>query len=150
MESLTVPGTLDSLSAIRNFVKQAADRAGIDGKRAYRLRLAVDEIATNIAIHGYQENNLVGEIKVYTILDDESLVIRLEDTAPLFNPLGHPRPDNLDLPIEARPYGGLGVYLAVQNVDRFDYEYVNGCNHNILTLTRTDPLPADRSNPRES
>jgi len=139
MDALSLPGTLDSLSAIRNYVKQAADQAGIDGKRSYRLRLAVDEIATNIAIHGYQEHDLVGEIEVCAIVDDEKLTVRLKDGAPYFNPLVHPSPDNLALPIEARPYGGLGVYLAVQNVDRFDYEYVDGCNYNILVLSRRNP-----------
>jgi serine/threonine-protein kinase RsbW len=138
MDTLNLPGTLDSLSAIRSYVKQAADLAGIDGKRSYRLRLAVDEIATNIVIHGYQEHDMVGEIEISAIVDDENLTVRMKDTAPYFNPLGHPRPDNLALPIEARPYGGLGVYLAVQNVDHFNYEYVDGCNYNTLVLSRRD------------
>jgi anti-sigma regulatory factor (Ser/Thr protein kinase) len=135
-DAITVPGVLESLSTIRNYVRQAAEQAGIDSKRAYRLRLAVDEIATNIALHGYQENDLVGEIQVRATVDDKTLTIQIEDEAIPFDPLGHPRPNNLDLPIEARPYGGLGVYLAVQNVDRFDYQYANGRNYNILILNR--------------
>ncbi|HXV96967.1 MAG TPA: ATP-binding protein, partial [Anaerolineae bacterium] len=64
MEALTVPGTLDSLSVIGKYVLTAAATAGLDKKVSYRLRLAVDEIATNIITHGYDEANLEGVIKI--------------------------------------------------------------------------------------
>ena len=55
MESLTVSGTLDSLKTIAAYVLSAAENAGLEKKPAYKLRLAVDEIATNIIVHGYEE-----------------------------------------------------------------------------------------------
>jgi serine/threonine-protein kinase RsbW len=137
LESLTVPGNLDSLPKIREYVKSAATQAGIDKKRAYRLQLAVDEIATNIIIHGYQENGQQGDVDVSATLDDNALTLWIEDTSVPFNPLDPPRPSNLDLPLEARPFGGLGVYLAAQNVDHFGYEYVQGRNRNIFVVKRS-------------
>ena len=64
MEDLSVPGTLDSLAVIREYVKAAADEAGLDGRRAYRLQLAVDEIATNIVNHGYSEAGITGSVRI--------------------------------------------------------------------------------------
>jgi len=58
MDSMVVPGVLDSLSAIGRYVLGAAWAAGLDKRAAYRLRLAVDEIATNAVLHGYQEAGL--------------------------------------------------------------------------------------------
>ena len=58
MEPLILPGTLDSLSKIGAYVLEAASQAGLERKIAYRLRLAVDEIATNSIVHGYDR---VGE-----------------------------------------------------------------------------------------
>jgi anti-sigma regulatory factor (Ser/Thr protein kinase) len=48
MKSSTVPATLDSLGPIADYVMAAAAAAGLDRRASYRLRLAVDEIATNI------------------------------------------------------------------------------------------------------
>ena len=52
MDGLTVGATLESLSAIGAFIRDAAAEAGLDSRAAYRLRLAVDEMATNIIVHG--------------------------------------------------------------------------------------------------
>jgi serine/threonine-protein kinase RsbW len=141
---------MEALASIRGYVRHAAEQAGIERKRAYKLQLAVDEIATNIVVHGYVENGQQGNVRVLASLDDEHLTIVLEDTSVPFNPLNHPAPSHLDLPLEARPYGGLGVYLAVQNVDHFHYEYRDGANRNIFVVHRGDELPAGESPPSES
>jgi serine/threonine-protein kinase RsbW len=136
MQPLTLPGILDSLSAIGKYVNTAALEAGLDKKAAYKLRLAVDEIASNIIIHGYQEAGLLGEVVVRAQSDLETLTITLEDTSAPFDPRDKERPEQIDLPIEERPIGGLGIYLAVESVDRFDYEYVNNRNRNIFIVNR--------------
>lgn len=137
MEPLTVPGTLDSLSAIGQYINAAASAAGLEKKVSYRLRLAVDEVATNSVIHGYEENGLTGDLVVLSEINEETLTIILEDTAVPFDLRSlAQRPDHIDKPAEDRPIGGLGVYLTIQNVDKFDYEYVNGRNRNIFIVNR--------------
>jgi anti-sigma regulatory factor (Ser/Thr protein kinase) len=136
MQPLCVPGTLDSLSAIGQYVNSVASEAGLDKKPAYRLRLAVDEIATNTIIHGYEEAGLVGEVLVLSEIDSETLTIILEDSAAPFDPRKLGRPDQIDHPMEERPIGGLGIYLTIQNVDKFDYEYVDNHNRNIFIVKR--------------
>lgn len=139
MESLTVPGNLDSLSAIAQYVMSAADAAGLDKKASYKLRLAVDEVATNIIIHGYEENNVHGDVHLMADLDDLSLTISIEDTALAFDPF--PKlsleEEKINLPMEQRPIGGLGVYLAIQGVDKFFYERVGDRNRNTFVVKRT-------------
>ncbi len=136
MQPLLVPGTLESLSAIGQYVIAAATAAGLDKKAAYRLRLAVDEIASNIVIHGYDEAGLTGDVLVLSEMDEQTLTITLEDSSAPFDSSKLGRPDQLDLPVEERPIGGLGIYLTIQNVDKFDYEYVNKRNRNIFVVKR--------------
>ena len=136
MQPLKVPGNLDSLSAIGQFVNAAASQAGLDKKTAYRLRLAVDEIATNIIVHGYDEAGLTGEIWALSEISDAALTIILEDSSPPFDPRNLGRPEHIDRPVEERPIGGLGIYLTIENVDKFDYEYVNNRNRNIFVVNR--------------
>ena len=125
------------------YVLTAATEAGLDRKAAYRLRLAVDEIATNIITHGYLEAHLDGDVVVNASVGDEQLVIILEDSAPAFDPRAHEIPDHIDKPSDERPIGGLGVFLAIKNVDGLDYEYRDHKNRNILTMNRPTPPAAD-------
>lgn len=136
MESRSMPATLESLAEVRAFVKEAADRAGIDDSRTYQLQLAVDEIATNIILYGYKD---AGEGAVFSVgaeTTGDSLVITLKDQAPPFDPRTMQMPEEEDLarPLEDRKIGGLGIYLAVQGVDRFDYRREDGSNLNIFEV----------------
>jgi anti-sigma regulatory factor (Ser/Thr protein kinase) len=137
MEPLTVPGTLDSLALIREYVRAAAAQAALDRKASYRLELAVDEIATNIINHGYQEAGRVGDVVVCAAIGANALTIVLEDTAVPFDPRQITRPEQIDLPLSERPIGGLGLFLAMENVDEFDYEYAGGRNRNIFVVNRS-------------
>jgi serine/threonine-protein kinase RsbW len=138
MNALTVPGELDSLGAIADFVVEATTAAGLDKKTAYRFRLAVDEIATNIIIHGYEEAGYEGMITLFVNIDETTLMLTIEDTAVAYDPHSHDLPDDeeLDQPLEQRPIGGLGVFLAIQGVDRFMYERINDRNRNIFIVNR--------------
>ncbi len=136
MEPLSVPGTLDSLSAVADYVKAAAAIAGLDKGTTYRLRLAVDEIVTNIVTHGYAEAGLQGTVDLRAEIDEGALTISVEDTGVAFDPRQLGAPGGLDLPLEQRNSGGLGVYLVIQNVDRFLYERVGGRNRNIFIMDR--------------
>ncbi len=135
MKSITVPGSLDSLEVIRRHVQEAAENAGLDRDSSYRLCLAVDEVATNIITHGYSEAGLAGEVEVEAGMDAENLTISLGDTGTAFDPRTAVQPD-VDLPAEARGVGGLGVYLAIRNVDGFRYERDAGRNRNVFIMKR--------------
>lgn len=140
MESLSVPGTLDSLDEIASFIKQATEAAGLDKKATYQLRLAVDEIATNIIVHGYEETGLTGDLHLSFKINEKTLTIEIVDAATPYNPYDHILPNQEDLkqPLEQRQIGGLGIYLVLQGVDNFVYERVDNQNHNILIMNRSD------------
>jgi anti-sigma regulatory factor (Ser/Thr protein kinase) len=129
---------VESLGPIREFVRSKATEAGLDKKRAYRLQLAVDEVASNIAIHGYEEHDQVGDIEVQAELTDDHLVITLVDEAIPYDPYSRvaPQAQDLDAPLEQRTIGGLGVFLAINNVDQFLYRFADGRNHNIFVVLR--------------
>lgn len=142
MTALMVPATLDSLAAVGRYVMSAAESAAVDRKRAYRLRLAVDEIVTNIIVHGYQEAGIQGHIALWTTVDPQFLTVVVEDTGNAFDPRQVPEPTSLEDALEDRDIGGLGVYLAMRGVDEFQYERVDGRNRNIFITHRT-PAPID-------
>ena len=136
MESLNVPGKLESLSAIAKYVMAAASAAGLDKKASYRLRLAVDEIATNIITHGYEESGREGEVEIQAKIDEKSLTLWIEDTGEAYDPTQKEAVAEgmLNRPLEDRPIGGLGVFLAIDGVDKFLYERVGDRNRNIFVV----------------
>lgn len=136
MQALTVAGQLDSLAALREYVREAAAEAGLEAKPTYHLVLAVDEVATNIITHGYEEAGLSGDVIIRAEIEEASLTISLEDSGVKFDPRERPDPSNLDDPLETRDIGGLGIYLTLHNVDRFDYLWQDGKNYNIFGMNR--------------
>ncbi|MBR8834310.1 MAG: ATP-binding protein [Stigonema ocellatum SAG 48.90 = DSM 106950] len=136
MESLTVSKTLDSLQTIAKYIKEAAIVAGLDKKASYNLRLAVEEIATNIILYGYQETGCEGVIDLRVSIDEQALTLFIEDTSEAFDPFLklNVALEQIHLPIEQRPIGGLGLYLAIHGVDKFLYERTGNRNRNILVV----------------
>jgi serine/threonine-protein kinase RsbW len=143
MHPATVPTTLDSLPAITEYVMAAAASAGLDKRASYRLRLAVDEIATNIIVHGYAEAGLQGALELRADIDERALTICIEDSGLAYDPRQAPVPDTA-LPLEQRPIGGLGVYLAIRSVDEFLYDRVGDRNRTIFKMhLPSKPLEED-------
>ncbi len=138
MADRSFPGTLDSLAPLRDFVAQAAAAAGLDRKASYKLCLAIDEVATNIVVHGYDEAGRTGRLDVAVEADAAVLTVRLEDDAAPFDPTAHAAPSAEDLarPLEERPIGGLGLMLAAEGVDEFRYERSRGRNRNVFVVRR--------------
>lgn len=136
MEALILPGNLDALAPVRRYVQQAAQAADLDAKTAYGLVLAIDELVTNVVTHGYAEAGLHGDVAVQAHVDTQTLTITVEDCGVPFDPLQKTTPDHLERPLEERPIGGLGIYLVLENVDEFRYEYVDQRNRNIVVMHR--------------
>ena len=136
MDRLSLPGTLDSLEAIGAFILRVSAEAGLERRASYRLRLAVDEIATNTVVHGYEESGLQGTIDIWAEIDDSDLRVVLEDSAGPFDPRQTAPPKGMDLPLEERAIGGLGVFLALRGVDALEYERIGDRNRSTFVMHR--------------
>lgn len=121
-DPLTVPGDLDAVMQLMDYVTWAAAAAGIDDQATYKLSLAVDEIATNIVTYSYLQAGLQGQLTITADANAERLWVCLTDEGAPFDPRLAPPPADLDMPLELRPDGGLGIFLAMWGVDDFEYE----------------------------
>ncbi|NHZ72753.1 MAG: anti-sigma regulatory factor [Aquificales bacterium] len=140
METLKVRGTLQDIEPVINYAVTAAHEAGFKKQELHRVRLAVDEIATNIVVHGYKEAGRSGDLSISTKYDEEQLTIFLEDTGEEYDPR-NALPPNMDSSVGKRPLGGLGVYLALWAVDQFFYEHKKNRNRSTLIVQKPCPHP---------
>jgi serine/threonine-protein kinase RsbW len=127
-----VAADVAQLAAIRAFVEQHAQALGVGESAIYDLILAVNEVVTNIVIHGYRRQP--GEIEIDLRRQGDAIEIRLRDQARLFDPTRVPAP-NLNLPLHKRPLGGMGVHVTRQIVDAMRYR-VTPEGGNELTLVK--------------
>ncbi|MFI6729259.1 ATP-binding protein [Streptomyces atratus] len=132
--ALRVPATIDSLEPVSDFVLGLGKQARLPESSLYRFRLAADELATNIVLHGYRGEP--GEITVAGGIDPGEVWVRFQDDAPAFDPRQGMRAPALDMPLAERQIGGLGVFLAFTAVDTFEYELVAGRNVSTLVMRR--------------
>jgi anti-sigma regulatory factor (Ser/Thr protein kinase) len=127
------------LAASRSEVARACDEArrfctanGISEEAAEDVCLALDEVLANVVMHGYGEDPS-GRIEVRLRTEPGAIAVEVRDAAPPFDPLAAPAP-NLDLPVEKRTIGGLGIHLVRSVMDEVEYERVG--TSNVVRLRR--------------
>ena len=88
--------------------------------------LALEEVFTNVLRHAYSDAG-AHEIRFSARLTPDHVVLQFADDGREFDPRAAPAPD-LDLPVDERPIGGLGVHFVRELADRLDYERSGGMN----------------------
>lgn len=132
--SLKVPGKLESLEEIANYIDNVGTWLGMSTKDIYKLKLAIDELATNVITHGYIESDLTGDILLSYKKDKGNLVITMIDKGRSFK-LVTKKEINIDEPLDKRDIGGLGVYLAHKLVKNIEHKEAGKSNYTIFTVT---------------
>ena len=134
MQTLTLPASVESLSALRRFLAEVSAGIGRDDQAVYDLKLAVDEIATNAITHGGAGQRKPGTFTLSAKTTADALTVTLEDYGERF--------DSRTAPYHPPP-GNWGVRLALEGVDRFEYQRDGERNRNIFVLSRPRPLVVD-------
>jgi serine/threonine-protein kinase RsbW len=116
--TITIAAGVDELAGVRAFVRAQMATAGGDDEMTADLVQAVDELVCNVIGHGYAGRP--GTVEVAFLESADELAFRIRDDAPPFDPTAVPEPQ-LDLPLERRRLGGMGVHLARTLTDGFDH-----------------------------
>ncbi len=132
-ESVFPAVTLADLSQIRGFLRATAVAQDYPSAAVDELIVAVNEGLSNIVRHSYK--NAPGAIRVIMVCSQGALKVTLIDNGPGFDPTIVPTPDT-NLPLEKRPFGGMGVHMMRAFCDELTYRKdANGGNE--LTFLKT-------------
>ena len=132
--SCTIPSDIHEIPAVSEHLEAAMRKQGFSDDDILDTQLAVEEMVTNVIVHGYGDKG--GEIVISWQGGDDDIAIRLEDKAPPFDPLSLPEPD-LASDIDDRKIGGLGIFLSRKIMDEVTYRYEDG--KNILSMVKRKP-----------
>jgi serine/threonine-protein kinase RsbW len=126
---------VDQLGAIRDFVAEASRSLGAGERAVLDLQLAVDEICSNSVRHGYGGRE--GQIEVTVERTGQSIEVVIRDWGRAFDPAQVPQPA-LDIPLEQRSLGGLGLYLVRQVMDDVRFEFDEDRGNSVTMVKRLD------------
>lgn len=121
---LAVPHLLSSLDMF-------CSKSGLHDPDRFAVLLVIDELVTNSISHGYVGEP--GPVRVAVRISPDTVEVRYSDDAPEFDPTLRQDPD-IEQGVEARPIGGLGLYMARKMVDSMTYS--RQADANVLEMKR--------------
>lgn len=137
--SLQVPASMDHWDEAMAFIAVQAEASLTNQSAIYRLRLACEEILSNVIRETGDEQASGRDITLWIssfalhTASPPSFAIRIEDNGPHYDPgLDKERHVNIGLPITERKPGGLGLFLVQKSVDLAEYHY--SASRNIYCL----------------
>lgn len=136
LEFAPAPETPDDqvLGAIAAAVQELGRREGWSDGSVYRLNVVLDEIASNILVHGRKGERAIPRITIRIGCRTPEVIVEVWDDGHPFNPLRDAPPKPILEPgSESVPVGGLGLPLVRSMVDTLAYRQEDGWN--CLTMT---------------
>jgi serine/threonine-protein kinase RsbW len=129
---LRIENRLKELERVHTEVEDFLERCAVAGREAYHIRLALDELVTNVICYAYEtEGGRSIDLEVLRL--PGAVAMTLADEGKPFNPLMAPEPD-VNAPLEKRRIGGLGIHFVRKTMDELHYERING--RNILRVRK--------------
>jgi anti-sigma regulatory factor (Ser/Thr protein kinase) len=128
--TLTLKNDPAEIGRLVELLEAFGPQSGLTDDATFKLTLALDEIVANVVRHGFDDDR-EHRIEVKVTVDDRTVTASVEDDGLEFDPREAPVPD-LDLPIEMRKPGGLGMHLVRATMDSVEYRRQDG--RNILTV----------------
>ncbi len=124
------PAEIASLSPIFDFIETIGKKTGLSSDKIDRIYVAVEEVVVNTIKHAFKDPT--GEfIHIEAQDTHQSILFRIIDSAPPFDPLSVPAP-HLGTNLTCRQVGGLGLLLVREFSDQVTYTRQG--EENILEL----------------
>lgn len=154
--SISADASMDQWDTFNNFTNSQAIELLGPGKKSYNLRLACEELFSNIVRHAGSPSgpsNVKLSVSIFKNKSDTKaensteVMVQISDTGPFFDPnFQTPRTIDQSGSISKRTIGGLGLFLVQQSVDRAEYAWVNNTNRYRLFINSEMPPASSASN----
>ena len=133
IKHFVIKNRIEELTSLAEEIEKLANEWDLSQKLAMNISLVVEEALSNIIFYAFTDGNN-HEIHISISVTNNRLNIEFTDDGIPFNPLSHQKPD-VELPLEERSVGGLGIFLMSQIMDEMNYTRKK--EQNILTLTKS-------------
>lgn len=129
--TLVMENRIEELDKLEPFLSRFFEQESVDMSLLPQLDLALEEAATNVIMYAYPEGEK-GTAELTLDMVDGRIHATLCDSGLPFDPLQRPEV-NLDVSLEERQIGGLGIHLIKEIMSEVSYEFKDG--KNVLNMT---------------
>ena len=130
--TLCMSNDIEELNKLEPFLNGIFERENLDMSMLPQIDLALEEAVTNIIMYAYPEGEK-GTAELTVEVADGQISATLIDSGTPFNPLQQ-QEANLDVSLEERKIGGLGIHLIREIMDVVEYAYEDG--RNVLKMKK--------------
>ena len=128
---LEIPALKENFAIVTDHIGELLEENGCGIKLRLLIETIIEEIFVNIASYAYPEST--GNAVIEFSCENGIMEITFIDQGVPFDPLAHSDPD-INVPIEKRKVGGLGILMVKKMMDKVTYRRENGCN--TLTIQK--------------
>jgi anti-sigma regulatory factor (Ser/Thr protein kinase) len=123
---------LSELPNVMRILEKFFASEGLEKTVRQAAELSLDELLTNTISYGYSDSEQ-HEIQIDIGVHDNALKIVVQDDGVAFNPFDQEAP-NLNMHIDERDLGGVGIHLVKEFMDDCAYQRVG--QRNVVTLLK--------------
>ena len=127
-----LPHQVDRLPDLLDAIEALAAQVGWHDGFRHQVLLVVEELVVNAMSYGGCAPG-DGWVSVRLLAEEDELVIHIADNGREYDPFASAPEPSLDLDLDSRAIGGLGVHFVREMTDSRDYRRVDGENHLRLT-----------------
>jgi anti-sigma regulatory factor (Ser/Thr protein kinase) len=134
--TVTVTNQRSEIARVGRLVEAFGEAHALPPDLMFKVNLALDEIITNIVLHGY-DDEAEHHIRLGLDLRNDTLTVTVEDDGRAFDPLSVAPPD-LDIDAESRGIGGLGLHIVRSIMDEVQYRRDGDRNQLVMRKSTAD------------
>lgn len=141
METIRLPASIEELTTINARIE---DILKDKPELIFKTQLVVEEILTNITKYAYANTNEEKYLRFvcgYVFFDcKKTVLLQLVYGGDVFDPFVEVKSPDINVPIEDRDIGGLGLHLIREIADHYTYARIDDANQVQIYL---DAVPSE-------
>lgn len=130
--TLSISNDIEDLNKLEPFLNDFFERENLDMSLLSQLNLALEEALINVIMYAYPKGEK-GTAELVLEHVNGNVCATLIDSGTPFDPLKR-KEVNLDVSLEERQIGGLGIHLIKEIMDEVAYKYEGG--RNVLKMKK--------------
>lgn len=131
-KNLVIRNEIGELNRLVSFLEGLEEEWNLPPALVPSLNLALEEALSNVIFYAY-EKGTENQISIEFSLNGKEMTVVISDEGKPYDPTQKEDPD-INLPVEDRPIGGLGIFLIRQIMDEVKYSRED--RQNRLTLVK--------------
>ncbi len=129
-KEIRISNNLNEIARLAEFIEMIGEELSLSPETTMNINLALEEAVANVIMYAYPSAEQ-HDILLRVTATETQLIFLLTDRGLSFDPTQVEEID-VNLPLEERPVGGLGIFLIRSIMNEVTYQRLDDENHLIM------------------